>query len=126
MKETRASFALLFFIIAAHIAYLLPQTSSSSEITQSYAATVCPGVIGDARSTNLLPSKSTLIRELSQPNAKLRKNGQGSYSISKNALFVDGTPTNVTQIQSKANRWTAALTCADSSKISWFVGGTAN
>jgi hypothetical protein len=67
-----------------------------------------------------------LIRELSQPNAKLRKNGQGSYSISKNALFVDGTPTNVTQIQSKANRWTAALTCADSSKTSWFVGGTAN
>jgi hypothetical protein len=126
VKETRASFALLFFIIAAHIAYLLPQTGSSSEITQSYAATVCPGSIGDARSTNLLPSKSTLIRELSQPNSKLRKNGKGSYSISQNALFVDGTSTNVTQIQSKANRWTAALTCSDSSKTAWFVGGTAN
>jgi hypothetical protein len=126
MKETRASFALLFFIIAAHIAYLLPQTNSSSEITQSYASTTCPGAIGDARSTNLLPSKGTLIRELSQPNAELRKNGQGSYSITKNPLFVNGTPTNVTQIQSKGNRWTAALTCADSSKTSWFVGGTAN
>ncbi|MBU3692251.1 MAG: hypothetical protein FGM47_01880 [Candidatus Nanopelagicaceae bacterium] len=126
MKETRASFALLFFIIAAHIAYLLPQAGLSSEITQSYAATICPSAIGDARLTNLLPSKNSLIRELSQPNAKLRKNGQGSYSISKNAVFVDGNPTNVTQIQSKAGRWTAALTCESSSQTSWFVGGTAN
>ena len=126
MKETRASFALLFFVVAAHIAYLLPQDISSREITQSYSATVCPGAVGDSRTTNLLPSKSTLIRELSQPNAKLRKNGQGSFSISKNALFIEGTPTNVNQIQSSSNRWTAALTCADSSKTSWFVGGTAN
>lgn len=126
MKETRASFALLIFIFAAHVAYLLPQTGSSNEITQSYAATACPGSVGDARSTNLLPNKNTLIRELSQPNSKLRRNGQGSYSISKNALFVEGSPTNVTQIQSRTGRWTAALTCADSSKTSWFVGGTAN
>ena len=126
MKETRASFAFLLFIIAAHVAYLLPQTNSSSEITQSYPATVCPGPISDARATALLPSKATSLREVVKPNASLRKNGKGSYLLNNGAIFVEGSASNSIQIQSKANRWTAAVTCDVSNNTSWFVGGTAS
>ena len=126
MKETRASFAFLLFIIAAHVAYLLPQTNSSSEITQSYPATVCSGPISDARATALLPSKATALREVVKPNASLRKNGKGSYLLNNGAIFVEGSASNSIQIQSKANRWTAAVTCDVSNNTSWFVGGTAS
>jgi len=126
MKETRASFAFLLFIIAAYVAYLLPQTNSSSEITQYYPATVCPGPISDARATALLPSKATALREVVKPNASLRKNGKGSYLLNNGAIFVEGSASNSIQIQSKANRWTAAVTCDVSNNTSWFVGGTAN
>ena len=126
MKETRASFAVLFFIIAAHIAHLLPQNTGASEITQSYPATVCPGSISDARATALLPNKNTLIRDVAKPNAKLKKNGQGSFAINNGALYIEGSPSNTLQIQSRAGRWTAALNCEVSGNTSWFVGGTAN
>ena len=126
MKETRASFAFLLFIIAAHVAYLLPQTNSSSKITQYYPATVCPGPISDARATALLPSKATALREVVKPNASLRKNGKGSYLLNNGAIFVEGSASNSIQIQSKANRWTAAVTCDVSNNTSWFVGGTAS
>ena len=38
-KETRAAIALLIFILILHIAHLLPQTTSITEVTQSYPAT---------------------------------------------------------------------------------------
>lgn len=126
MKETRAAFALLFFIIAAHIAHLLPQNNSSSEITQSYPATVCPGPISDARASALLPSKGIAVREVAKPDAQLRKNNQGSYLQNKGAIFIAGNAINTMQIQSRSGRWTAALNCEVSANTSWFVGGTAN
>lgn len=126
MKETRASFALLFFIIAVHIAHLLPQTNSVSEISQSYPATVCPSAVSDARATDLFPNKSSLIRAIDRPQADLKRNGQGSYLQNSGAIYQEGNPVNTIQIQSKLNRWTAALTCDVGSTVAWFVGGTAN
>ncbi|MEN9305419.1 MAG: hypothetical protein RLY76_687 [Actinomycetota bacterium] len=126
MKETRASFALLFFIIAAHIAHLLPQTNVTSEITQNYPASVCPGPVGDARATALLPSKNTTFRSLAKPKSELRKNGQGSFLQNDGAIFIAGNPINNLQIQSKQNRWTAAVNCEVGNNTSWFAGGTAN
>ena len=107
MKETRASFALLFFIIAVHIAHLLPQTNSVSEISQSYPATVCPSAVSDARATDLFPNKSSLIRAIDRPQADLKRNGQGSYLQNSGAIYQEGNPVNTIQIQSKSNRWTA-------------------
>jgi hypothetical protein len=82
-KERRASIALLFFIIAAHIAYLLPQTSQIAEVTQSYPATACPGSISDAKATALFPNKSVKIRDVARVKSELRKNNQGSYPINQ-------------------------------------------
>lgn len=126
MKETRASFALLFFIIAAHIAHLLPQGSSIKEITQSYAATICPGSVSEARATALLPNKSVPLRDVIRPNAELRRNAQGNYLLNNGAILIEGNPLNTIEIQSRTSRWTAALTCDTSNNSSWFVGGTAN
>jgi len=121
MKETRASIALLVFIIVLHVAHLLPQTSSTTEITLSYPATTCPGPIGDAKATALLPSKSTAIREVSRPNVELRKNSFGSLTLNNGAILIDGNPSNTIGLQTRAGRWTAALTCALNDGTAWLL-----
>lgn len=125
-KETRASIALLLFLIAAHVAYLLPQTSQIAEVTQSYPATACPGPIGDAKVTALFPNKSIGVRDVSRPTSELRKNNQGSYSISRGAILVAGNEANTITLQSRQGKWTAAANCTISDPILWFAGGTSN
>jgi len=124
--ETRASIAVLLFIITAHIAYLLPQTGQITEVTQSYPATACPGPISDAKTTLLLPNKSSPIREISSPRSPLRKNNQGSYIVRNEGILVAGSPSNTVVLQSRAAKWTAAATCTISDPVVWFVGGTSN
>ena len=125
-KETRASIALLLFIIAAHIAHFLPQTSQITEVTQSYPATACPGPIGDAKATALFPNKSIGVREVSRAKAEFRKNDQGSYAITQGPILVAGNPSNTITLQSRAGKWTSAATCTISDSVVWFVGGTSN
>ncbi len=125
-KESRASIAVLLFIISAHVALLLPQTNQVTEVTQSYPATACPGPVSDAKTTLLLPSKNTEIREVSRPKSALRKNGQGAFLENNGAVLVAGNPTNSLVLQSRAGKWTAAATCTISDSTQWFVGGTSN
>lgn len=126
MKETRASFALLIFIIIAHIAHLLPQTSSTSIVTQSYPATACPAGVSGGQATALLASKNIEIRNINQPNAELKKNGSGSYPLNRGAILVAGNIANTNVIMTRSGKWTSAATCTISGPINWFVGGTAN
>jgi hypothetical protein len=125
-KEMRASIALLLFIIAAHVAHLLPQTIQITEVTQSYPATACPGPIGDAKATALLPNKSVGVRDVARAKAELWENNQGSYSITRGAILVAGNPSNTITLQSRAGKWTSAATCTISDSVVWFVGGTAD
>jgi len=125
-KEMRASIALLLFIIAAHVAHLLPQTSQITEVTQSYPATACPGPIGDAKATALLPNKSVGVRDVARAKTELWENNQGSYSITRGAILVAGNPSNTITLQSRAGKWTSAATCTISDSVVWFVGGTAD
>ena len=126
MKERRASFALLFFIIAAHIAYFLPQVSVKSEVSQSYSVTTCPGAVNDSRSTALLPTRQVGIRELVRANASFTKATTSTPALARGAIIVQGDPRNSWVIQTKASRWTSAATCISGAATSWFVGGTAN
>lgn len=105
---------------------MLPQTSSTTEITLSYPATTCPGSVSDAKATALLPSKSIAIRDISKPNAELRKNALGSFVVNNGAILIDGNPANTIGLQTRSGKWTAALTCALNDGVAWFVGGTAN
>ena len=126
MKETRASFALLIFIIIAHIAHLLPQSSSTSIVTQSYPATACPAGVSGAQETALLASKNIEIRNINQPNVELKKNGSGSYPLNRGAILVAGNVANTNVIMTRSGKWTSSATCTISGPINWFVGGTAN
>ena len=126
MKETRAAFALLFFIVAAHIAYLLPQATTKQELSESYSITTCPGPVNGAVATALIPSRQIGVRELTRRNADFTKPNSGNISLSSGAIIVAGNPTNSWAIQRKPNKWTSAVTCATGATTSWFVGGTAN
>lgn len=125
-KETRAAIALLIFMLLLHVAHLLPQTSSITEVTQSYPATACPGPIGDAKATALIPNKKIAVRDIDRPRSDLVKNNQGSYPMERGALLIEGSPANTVALQTRANKWTAATICTVSDPVVWFVGGTAN
>ncbi|MBM3656166.1 MAG: hypothetical protein FJW91_04345 [Actinobacteria bacterium] len=126
MKETRASFAVLIFIVIAHIALLLPQSSSSSVVTQSYPATACPAGVSGVQATALLANKSIQLRNINQPGVELKKNNSGSYALNRGAILVAGNPANTSSIITRPGKWTSATTCTISGPINWFAGGTAN
>lgn len=125
-KESRAAVALLIFILVLHIAHLLPQSNSFTELTQSYPATACPGPVEGAKATALIPDKKIKIREIDSPRAALRKNNQGSFVMNQGALLIEGSPSNAIALQSRVKKWTAATICTVSEPVTWFVGGTAN
>lgn len=126
MKERRAGFTLLIFLVAIHLAFLLPQSSKSIDLRQNYAPTVCPDGINKARATILLPSKSLTSRPLDKPQYKFVKSAQGSLALTRGALIVSGDRRNTIALQSLSGKWTAATTCAMGQKIQWFVGGSSS
>jgi hypothetical protein len=126
MKETRASFALLIFIIMAHIAFFLPNSQNSLEISKSYSVTTCPGPINEAKLTALIPSKSIGIRSLAKKTSGFTELSVGNPNNLRSAIVIAGNPDDAIAIQSKPSRWTSATICGSGSASSWFVGGTAN
>ena len=126
MKETRASFALLIFIIMAHIAFFLPNSQSSLEISKSYSVTTCPGPINEAKLTALIPSKSIGIRSLAKKTSGFTELSVGNPNNLRSAIVIAGNPDDAIAIQSKPSRWTSATICGSGSASSWFVGGTAD
>ena len=126
MRETRAAFALLIFIIAAHIAYLLPQVNTDLDVTANYSAVTCPSPVNGARGTVLLPSKSIGIRNLTSQRSDFQRSGSGTKVISNDGIVVTGDPRSSIELQTKDGKWTSAITCASGETVSWFVGGTAN
>ena len=125
MKETRAAFSLLLFIISLHIAFLLPQSSKSLDITAGYAPTTCPGPLNDARATLLLPGANNKTKYLSSLRSDFSTSASGSLSLSRGAVLIDGDPRSSIELQSKTGKWTSATTCYSGSAESWFVGGSA-
>jgi hypothetical protein len=124
--QTRASIVVLLFIIAAHIAYFLPQSNQITQVTQSYPATACPGPISDAKATALLPNKVIGVRDVTSTKTQFKRNNLGSYSVSRGAILVEGNDSNTLMLQSRIGKWTAATSCTISDPVVWFVGGTAN
>jgi hypothetical protein len=124
--QIRSTFALLIFIVFAHVAILLPQNNQRVEVSRSYAVTTCPGPINGARSIALLPAKSVGIRDLTRKASGFSKPATGTPNNSRGAIVVSGNPRDTINIQSKESRWTSAITCGLGDATSWFIGGTAN
>ena len=81
--QIRSTFALLIFIIFAHVAILLPQNNQRAEVSRSYAVTTCPGPINGARSVALLPAKSVGIRDLTRKSSGFTKPATGTPKNSR-------------------------------------------
>lgn len=125
MKETRAAFALLIFIIAAHIAYFLPQVSVDLDVRENYSVVTCPSPVNGARGTVLLPSRNIGIRDLQSQRSDFQRSGTGTRSLAGRGIVVAGDARSSIELQTKAGKWTSAVTCASGDTVSWFVGGTA-
>ena len=124
MKEVRASFALLIFIISAHVAFLLPESTASRQITKNFAITTCPGSINNARAQALLPSSKSSIKVVTRAGAAYQNSGAGNLTLTNGSITEKGSPSNSIAILTKANSWTSATTCPTGQIENWFVGGT--
>ena len=122
----RASLALLSFIIAIHVAYLLPQRNQSQILSQNYALTICPGSINKSRALALLPSSNLPFKYLASLSNSFRSAGNGNLLLSQGAIVEKGDPRNSLSILSNSSHWTTATSCSKSTNESWFVGGTAD
>ena len=124
MKNSRAGVVLSLFALSAGIAFLLPQASRESELSQSYGITTCPSSVNQAKSTALLPSKQVGIRELVRSKSDFYKPSSGTPPLTRGAIIVEGDPRNSWVVQAKSGKWTSSVTCISGSTNSWFVGGT--
>lgn len=125
MKDRRAGLSLLIFILAVHIAFLLPQSSQFSAVTEGYSPTTCPGALNSARATLLLPSAKVGTKYISSLRSNFATSSSGTFQLSKGAIIVQGDPRNTLELQSKSGSWTSGITCNAGSTESWFVGGSA-
>ena len=125
MKETRAGISLLIFIIAIHIAFLLPQSSQSRDVTAGYPPSTCPGPLNGARSTVLLPAGKVPTKYLASLRSDFTSNTSGSFTLSRGAIVIQGDPRNSLELQSKSGQWTSGTVCDSGDVESWFVGGSA-
>jgi len=125
VKETRAGISLFFFIIAIHIAFLLPQSSQSRDVTAGYPPSTCPGPLNGARSTVLLPAGKVPTKYLASLRSDFTSNTSGSFTLSRGAIVIQGDPRNSLELQSKSGQWTSGTVCDSGDVESWFVGGSA-
>ena len=122
----RASLALLSFIIAIHVAYLLPQRNDSQVLSKNYSLTTCPGSMNKSRAVALLPTSNLSYKYLSALTKGFRSSGSGNLLLTQGAIVEKGDPRNSLSILSSASNWTTATNCPKSTSESWFVGGTAD
>lgn len=126
MKKRRGLFAVAIFITTALVSLVLPQVRTELEITQSYSATTCPGPVNGARGTALLPARNVGVRELERKSSNFSRSPLGTRSLSNGALVIQGDPRSTITLQSKARKWTSAITCSGGESTTYFVGGNAN
>jgi len=123
MKETRAALSLLIFIIAIHVAHLLPQGSDARQISENFAPSVCPGALDGARATLLLPSGKVPTKSITAPRSQFRERGSGSISVVGAGQIIQGDARNSLEVQSSSGKWSTAVNCSSGSAESWFIGG---
>jgi hypothetical protein len=112
-------------VFAVTIAGVILFDPSKSEIStvKSYPATVCPGNLGNATSTSVLPSSNTLVREIPSTKIVLKK-ARTTFYLSSKPLLVDGnSQTSINVTRTKSNSLATAI-CSISSGEQWFVGGS--
>lgn len=126
MRFRRELISLSIFAVIAAISLVLPQVQDSTQITQGYGITTCPGPVSGARGTALLPSRNVGVRELERRNSEFTKSPLGTRSLSNGSLIVAGDPRSTITLQTKPAKWTSAVTCTSGESTSWFVGGTAS
>lgn len=125
MKDRRSALSLLIFILTVHIAFLLPQSSKFSAVTEGYSPTTCPGALNGARSTLLLPSSTVGTKYIASLPSSFATNSTGSFQVTRGAVIIQGDPRNTLELQSKSGSWTSGITCNGGATESWFVGGSA-
>lgn len=123
IKNHKAIAALIILAVTISAVILFDPSKSEISTVKSYPATVCPGNLGNASSTSVLPSSKTPVREI--PSTKIvSKKARTTFYLSSKPLLVDGnSQTSINVTRTKSNSLATAI-CSISSGDQWFVGGS--
>ena len=123
IKDHKIIAALMVFAVTIAGVILFDPSKSEISTVKSYPATVCPGNLGNATSTSVLPSSNTLVREIPGTKIVLKK-ARTTFYLSSKPLLVDGnSQTSINVTRTKSNSLATAI-CSISSGEQWFVGGS--
>ena len=123
IKDHKIIAALMVFAVTVAGVILFDPSKSEISTVKSYPATVCPGNLGNATSTSVLPSSNTLVREIPGTKIVLKK-ARTTFYLSSKPLLVDGnSQTSINVTRTKSNSLATAI-CSISSGEQWFVGGS--
>jgi hypothetical protein len=123
IKDHKIIAALMVFAVTVAGVILFDPSKSEISTVKSYPATVCPGNLGNATSTSVLPSSNTLVREIPVTKIVLKK-ARTTFYLSSKPLLVDGnSQTSINVTRTKSNSLATAI-CSISSGEQWFVGGS--
>jgi hypothetical protein len=73
IKDHKIIAALMVFAVTIAGVILFDPSKSEISTVKSYPATVCPGNLGNASSTSVLPSSNSLVREIPSTKIVLKK-----------------------------------------------------
>ena len=123
IKDHKIIAVLMVFAVTIAGVILFDPSKSEISTVKSYPATVCPGNLGNATSTSVLPSSNTLVREIPGTKIVLKK-ARTTFYLSSKPLLVDGnSQTSINVTRTKSNSLATAI-CSISSGEQWFVGGS--
>ena len=123
IKDYKIIAVLMVFAVTIAGVILFDPSKSEISTVKSYPATVCPGNLGNASSTSVLPSSNTLVREVPSTKIVLKK-ARTTFYLSSKPLLVDGnSQTSINVTRTKSNSLAASI-CSISSGEQWFVGGS--
>jgi len=124
MKNSKVFFVFVLLASALGMTFVTPHVEKKLATTQAYPATVCPGFSSDGNTKALLSGSGARVHLISPKTVNFKSAGQRNYSLSQDALLIDGNPTTSVGITYSGGKWLGTALCNVGAGEQWFLGGS--
>ncbi len=124
MRNSKVFFVLVLLASALGMTFIAPHVEKHIATTQAFPATVCPGFSSDGNTKALLSGSGARIHQISPKSLTFKNAGVRNYSLTQDALLVDGNPTTSVGITYSGGKWLGSTLCNVGTGNQWFLGGS--
>ncbi len=124
MRSSKVFFVFVLLASAVGMTFVAPRVEKHVATSQAFPATVCPGFSSDGNTKALLSGSGALVHLISPKSLTFKHAGQRNYSLTQDALLIDGNPTTSVGITYSSGKWLGSTLCNVGTGDQWFVGGS--